>query len=285
MDKLITILLSILPQHLLSRFVGMLASSQLRWIRMPFMRWFACHYKVDLSIAERSKLTDYDSFNDFFTRALKLGVRAIDQDQHSIISPVDGCVSQIARVDDGELIQAKGKTFSVQSLLGGDETLSEPFNHGSFTTLYLAPKDYHRIHMPFTGTLRRMICIPGKLFSVNHASVNHVDQLFARNERVACVFDTNIGPMAVVLVGAMLVASIKVSWDGVLMPSRPRKITFIDYSDKNIVIEKGEELGRFLLGSTVILLFNDQMNWLPEFKTLSTVQMGQAIGITKRNVD
>lgn len=274
MDKFITILHSLLPQHLLSRLVGLVARSKISWVKMPFMRWFVWQYQVDMSCAEKSELSDYDSFNAFFTRVLKSDARPIDQDQRSIISPVDGCVSQIDHITDGSLIQAKGKTFSVTSLLGGDAVHAAPFNQGRFTTLYLAPKDYHRIHMPFDGTLKTMISIPGRLFSVNHGSVNHVDQLFARNERVACLFDSDIGPFAVVLVGAMIVASIKVSWDGIVMPSRPRKITVADYSNKNIVLKKGDEVGQFLLGSTVILLFGDRINWLSKFKTLSTVRMG-----------
>lgn len=271
----------ILPHHRLSRWIGCLARCEQPWFKNALIRWFIKRYQVDMAQAENDNPLAYRHFNDFFTRALKPGARPIDEASNSIACPADGAISQIGAIRHGRIFQAKGHDFSLYELLGGDAERSRPFINGAFTTIYLSPRDYHRVHMPVTGTLKEMVYIPGKLFSVNQTTAENVPELFARNERVACLFDTEFGPMAVVLVGAMIVASIETVWAGEIAPVRPQVRTF-DYSNsphEPIVLNKGDELGRFKLGSTAIVLFGaDTTTWLESLKDTTAVHMGQSLG-------
>lgn len=236
-------------------------------------------YGVNLTEAEHSDISAYKSFNDFFTRALKPGVRSIDTNARSIISPADGLVSQAGMITADQIFQAKGKTFSAVELLGGDEDRAKPFFDGGFVTIYLSPKDYHRLHMPLSGNLTEMVHIPGCLFSVNSATTNYVPGLFARNERIAAIFETEVGPMALVLVGAIFVSSIETAWHGVVTPPSGSTVRAWKYIPNETVLDKGQEMGRFNMGSTIIVLFGkDKVEWLPELAAGQTLLMGQQIG-------
>ncbi len=267
------------PQHLISRSAGLLASTSNTTIKNLFIRWFVDQYKVDMSEALVEDATAYRNFNAFFTRALKPGARPIDPNVNSVISPADGAVSQLGRIESGRVFQAKGQTFSVLELLGGDADAAAAFADGEFITVYLSPRDYHRVHMPFAGTLTKMTYVPGDLFSVNTVTAEEVPRLFSRNERVVCHFNTSVGPMVVVLVGAMIVASIETTWAGLVAPLR-RKIISTRYTDVQPVhLAKGDELGRFLLGSTAIVLFpRGTVGWNSDLAALEPVKMGEAIG-------
>lgn len=267
------------PQHWLSRGAGLLASTRNPTIKNTFINWFVERYQVDMSEALEEDPTAYACFNDFFTRALKPGARPIDADENSVICPADGAISQIGTIRAGRVFQAKGQDFSVEELLGGNVRAAADFADGQFVTVYLSPRDYHRVHMPLAGTLTRMVHVPGELFSVNTVTAEEVPRLFARNERVVCHFNTQVGPMVVVLVGAMIVASIETPWAGLVAPQR-RQIRTFEYADVEPVrLDKGQEMGRFLLGSTAIVLFpSDAVNWNTELGALSPVRMGQKIG-------
>jgi phosphatidylserine decarboxylase len=245
----------LLPQHFLSGLVGMLAASRIGFVRTALIRTFLGQYPVDLTEAVHGSPAHYASFNDFFTRRLRPGARNFDADPRAALCPVDGVVSQAGRLAGDTLLQAKGMEYSAAALLGGDGPLAAEFADGAFATLYLAPHNYHRVHLPFAGTLRIARFIPGDLFSVNSATAASVPGLFARNERLACVFDTTTGPMAVVLVGALFVGSISLAWSGrIIAPSRrlPRDLPV---RDPIIALDRGAELGWFNMGSTVIVLF------------------------------
>lgn len=268
----------VLPQHMLSRGLGKLAECEIPAVKDFLIEKFIQRYKVDMSEAKFEQASDYKNFNEFFTRELKDGLRPID-DSNTIVCPADGRVSQCGDIQDGTIFQAKGHEFSCLELLGGDKISAAQFNQGRFATIYLSPKDYHRVHMPFQGTLRKMIHIPGRLFSVNTQTTAEVPRLFARNERVACIFDTRIGPIAMVLVGAMVVASIETVWAGTVAPpnSGVSEQRYGDHAD--ISIRKGEEVGRFKLGSTVVLLMPPNSGeWLEDFKAEAAVKMGEPIG-------
>lgn len=267
------------PQHLISRAAGVLAGTTNATVKNLFVRWFVERYQVDMSQALEEDPTAYPNFNAFFTRALKPDARPIDSDPASVISPADGAVSQLGRIESGRVFQAKGQTFSVLELLGGDAEAAAAYANGHFITVYLSPRDYHRVHMPYAGTLTKMTYVPGDLFSVNTVTAEEVPRLFARNERVVCHFTTDLGPMVVVLVGAMIVASIETSWAGVVAPVQ-RRVATTHYTDVPTVhLAKGDELGRFLLGSTAIVLFPEgKVNWDSELIATGPVQMGQAIG-------
>lgn len=225
---------------------------------------------------------NYPSFNQFFTRELNETARNITTTDKSIASPVDGAVSQLGKINNELIFQAKSHAYSLLQLLGGREDLSKTFKNGRFNTIYLSPKDYHRIHMPVNGTLKEMIHVPGQLFSVNPTTVENVAALFARNERVICLFDTESGPMVMILVGAIFVASIETVWHGEVTPPTKKNIQSWTYEDKPIVIEKGQEMGRFNMGSTVILLYaNKSMEWNKELQAESKVQLGEVIGEIK----
>lgn len=260
-----------LPHHALSRLIGKLAECDSPKLKNALIKAFIRRFNVDMREAMSEDINAYTSFNDFFTRPLKNAARPIGD---GIVSPADGTLSQCGPIRAGQLVQAKGHTFSAQTLLGGDASLAEAFLGGSFATVYLSPRDYHRVHMPMTGTLREMIYVPGRLFSVNQATAHHVPGLFARNERLVCVFDTEQGPMAVVLVGAMIVAAIETVWAGQITPlaGTPQRTHF----DQPITLEKGAEMGRFKLGSTVVMCFAEPLafdNWAANSK----IQMGQAL--------
>jgi phosphatidylserine decarboxylase len=270
----------LLPQHLLSRIVGRMASCKVSLVKNTFISWFIKRYKVDMSEAAEPDASTYVDFNSFFTRALRNGARPINTDATRLICPADGAISQLGAIEHDRIFQAKGRSFSVQALLGGDSTLAAEFTDGSFATVYLSPRDYHRVHMPMAATLRSMIYVPGKLFSVNTMASEHVNALFARNERVVCVFDTSAGPMALVLVGAMIVAGVETVWAGHVCPDRQQLIS-TDYQNisQPIVLDKGMEMGRFKLGSSVVAVFGPGMvQWDAALAAGAPVRMGQIMG-------
>ena len=263
-----------LPQHRLSRLVGALAASEVPWVRTLLVRAFARAYGVDMAEAARRDLGGYRSFNDFFTRALADGARPIDAAPASVVSPADGAVSQVGTIERGELLQAKGIRYSFAALAG---VCADPaFEGGAFATVYLSPKDYHRVHLPLAGRLVRTVAIPGRLFSVNATTEQGVEGLFAVNERLVCEFETAHGRMLVVMVGALIVASIETVWDGPRSPYRETQVTTHD-----LAFEKGAEIGRFLLGSSVVLAFEPGRVRLDDALAPGTVtRMGRAIGTT-----
>lgn len=279
-QRLFIIAQYITPQHLLSRLIGCLAECQAVGFKNRLISWFIRRYNVNMSEAVYESCYEYKNFNDFFTRALKDGMRPIDSSADSIICPADGAVSEIGDITAGRLLQAKGHDYSLVELLGGDSQRATPFTNGKFATIYLSPKDYHRVHMPVSGTLSEMIYVPGQLFSVNQTTANNVPGLFARNERVVCIFDTDYGKMAVILVGAMIVASIETVWAGLVTPPK-RQLKVVNYDEtsrKPIFLEKGAELGRFKLGSTAIVLFEpNRVNWSELLQPLSSIKMGEKI--------
>lgn len=263
------------PQHLLSRCVGLLAESRWPLIKNTFIDFFLNQYNIDMSIAAEPDPRAYACFNDFFTRALKEGVRPITQE--GIACPADGAISQLGKIEEDRIFQAKGHHYTLTQLLGGDEAVAAPFVNGDFATVYLSPKDYHRVHMPFAGTLKEMIYVPGQLFSVNTVTAGQVPSLFARNERVVCLFETELGPMAVVLVGAMIVASVETVWAGLVTPPK-RQLKRVDYQKQPeaMALDRGAEMGRFKLGSTAIVLFGpNKVQWNPSLKAGLTVSMGE----------
>lgn len=279
-DSLFILVQHLLPQHLLSRCAGKLADCKLTAIKNPFIRWFVSRYQVDMSQAEETEPTAYPSFNAFFTRALKQDARPLPFDDTLIVSPADGTISQLGAVEEGRLLQAKGRDFCVKTLLGGDLALAEEFQGGNFATIYLSPRDYHRVHMPMAGILREMIYVPGKLFSVNQLTSQRVNNLFTRNERAVCIFDTDAGPMALVLVGAMIVAGIETVWSGQVAPA-PHGLMHNDYTQHSppVQIARGAEMGRFKLGSTVIAVFGPGMSSLKKHLSAGdTVKMGHPLG-------
>ncbi|MGI1796689.1 archaetidylserine decarboxylase [Acinetobacter variabilis] len=265
----------VVPQHRLSRVVGKIAASENPIVKTAVIAAFKTKYGIDMSIAEQTNALKFKSFNDFFTRGLRTGVRAVDADSTAIISPADGAISQLGKIENGDVFQAKGQKFTVENLIA-DPQLAEPFKNGEFATVYLSPRDYHRVHMPFAGTLTETLYVPGELFSVNQTTAENIPGLFARNERMVCLFDTELGRMAVVLVGAMIVAGIETVATGKVKPSGR-----IELNQHNLFLEKGAELGRFYLGSTAVILFEEnKMQWDEKFKANSTVLMGEALGHT-----
>ncbi|MGA2655437.1 MAG: archaetidylserine decarboxylase [Gammaproteobacteria bacterium] len=277
--KLTTFIQYCIPQHLASRLFGILLNSKNEWLKNRLIRKFIKHYNVNMDEVADSNLAAYPTFNAFFSRALKKGARPIVGLPEAIASPADGTIAQIGIADKNQLIQAKGHLFTLEDLFAGDKALADTFINGHYSTIYLGPPDYHRIHMPLTGTLKQMIYVPGKLFSVNENTVNDVGGIFARNERVICVFDTKAGPMAVIMVGAIFVGSMVVTWDGMVAPNRYNTITKKTYADKPIHLARGDEMGYFLTGSTVITLFaENKINWQSNLHNNSTIKMGQGIG-------
>lgn len=279
-DTLFILPLALLPQHALSRLVHALARSTNPWLSQRLIRTLCNRYQIDLSQALDPDLSHYPSFNHFFTRALKPGARPLAEGEHLLTSPVDGAISQCATICNQSLFQAKGHQFDLVSLLGGLESRTRPFVHGQFATIYLSPRDYHRIHMPLDGTLREMVYIPGRLYPVNNPSTRTVPGLFARNERVAVLFDTAAGPMAMILVGALFVGSIETVWSGEITPPNGRFVQCWRYHDEHaITLKQGEEMGRFNMGSTVILLFGAGAISLQERLTAGErLRMGESIG-------
>lgn len=279
-DKLFVLSQYITPQLGVSNLAGRLADhDRSPALKNRVIKWFIGRYGVDMSEAAEPNPEAYPTFNAFFTRALKPGVRPLADGEKTLISPVDGAISQLGQVTGDRVFQAKGQSFSLSELLGGKEATTAPFANGEFSTIYLSPKDYHRIHMPMAGTLRQMIHVPGKLFSVNPVTAENVPNLFARNERVVCLFDTESGPMALVLVGAMIVGSVETRWAGVVVPGS-RQVTSTRYEgEQAISFEKGEEMGRFRLGSTVIMVMpRGAVSWNSDQVAGKTVRMGEAFG-------
>ncbi|VUD40676.1 Phosphatidylserine decarboxylase proenzyme [Thalassocella blandensis] len=271
----------LVPHHLLSRFVGWFAHTKIQWIKSLFIHKFIGHFHVDMSEAEREDPDSYENFNDFFCRALKPSARKIDHASLAFVSPADGTISQLGAINEQRIFQAKGHEFTCEELLGGDTENAQLFHNGQFATIYLSPKDYHRLHMPIDGKLLKMTYIPGELFSVNPTTVDHVPNLFARNERVACIFETSIGPVALVLVGAMIVASIETVWSGQVAPFNHDVQQFF-YTNRDIFLKKGEEMGRFKLGSTIVVLTpSDTIEWQNSLTAESPVRMGEAIAQIK----
>jgi phosphatidylserine decarboxylase len=266
----------------LSRFMGTLANlKQPKWLITLAIRAFMRRYHVNMQEALAPNVKDYATFNAFFTRKLRPDARSIDHDPSAIISPADGAISEIGQIHHDKIIQAKNHSYQLLSLLGNKTELTDLFLNGSFATIYLAPKDYHRVHMPVSGELKQMLYIPGKLFSVNQRTANYVPGLFARNERLVAIFETSIGKMAVILVGAMIVASIVTSWSGLVIPSIKKQVQAWEYDA--IFLDKGQELGYFQLGSTVILLFQpNQVEWQSSLAQGQQVQFGQAIAKFRR---
>ncbi len=272
----------LVPQHLISRAAGWLANTSIGWIKDPFTRWFVKRYDIDMSEAVETDPCAYPSFNAFFTRALREDARPICDDDNAIVCPADGAISQIGDIRHGRIFQAKGQDYSLQELVGGDATLATPFEDGKFAVVYLSPRDYHRVHMPFGGKLTSMVHVPGDLFSVNDTTAENVPRLFARNERAVCLFDTDAGPMAVILVGAMIVASIETVWAGQVTPE-PRTVRTTHYDGRETFeYSTGDEMGRFKLGSTAIVLFGkDAIDWCESYSAGSPTRMGEKLG-TKR---
>lgn len=261
-DKIKIALQYMMPKHAISRFIGRIAAAEAGWVTTKAISSFIKAYNINMDEAKYKNATDFKTFNDFFTRELAAGARTINNDDNVLCYPVDGAISQQDDIIDGQLIQAKGFNYSLTSLLGGDKKTSEPFEGGKFSCIYLAPKDYHRIHMPIDATLREMIYVPGDLFSVNPLTAQNVPDLFARNERVVCVFDTKHGAMAMVLVGATIVASIETVWAGTITPPAGKNIFRWHYPAEGIEaihLKKGDEMGRFKLGSTVVTTFAPNM--------------------------
>ncbi|WIO75017.1 archaetidylserine decarboxylase [Porticoccaceae bacterium LTM1] len=269
----------LVPQHGLSRLTARLAESETPWLKNMLIKGFIKKFDIDLSEARYQSLESYDCFNEFFTRQLKPDLRPVDSNPDSIASPADGTVSQIGAIDDGRVIQAKGKHFSTTELLGSTDD-ADFFNDGRFTTIYLSPKDYHRVHMPVNGTLLHTRYIPGDLFSVNNDTAEHIPNLFARNERLVCLFETDFGKVAVVMVGAMLVAGIGTVWQKSYPPNPGVIEETLFNEDDAPTLAKGEEMGHFNFGSTVILLFEaESMDWLDSINSGEGTQMGQQIGL------
>ncbi len=280
MNTLFIFFQHLVPQHLLSRLVGAIADSEWSWLKNTFITWFIKRYNVDMNEAADPEPTNYKSFNAFFTRQLRPEARDIVAENTSIACPADGAISQLGDIQQGRIFQAKGQTYSLSELVGGDDAIASQFDNGKFATIYLSPRDYHRVHMPLSGTLEKMIYIPGDLFSVNSVTAENVPRLFSRNERAVCVFSTDCGPMAVILVGAMIVAGIETVWAGQVAPIK-RTISTVDYVSKPqpISLEKGAEMGRFKLGSTAIVLFGaDAVQWQSDFSAGSITRMGELLG-------
>jgi phosphatidylserine decarboxylase len=282
-DKLNTALLKILPQHLLA--AGMYRITRATWkpLKNMLIREAVSRYAVDMFDAANPRPTSYPSFNAFFTRALKPDARPIAHQPDAVASPCDGKVSQASYIRKGRLIQAKGHDFDLLALLGGDRDLTETFEDGAYSTIYLSPRDYHRVHMPLSGKLKGMIFVPGELFSVSDATAQLIPGLYARNERLICGFDTIAGPMLVILVGAIFVGSMETVWAGEVRAPGKDPSTWLYEGKQQITLKKGEEMGRFNMGSTVITLFGrDTVAWDKAFTAGVRVRMGQRIGKVRR---
>ena len=273
----------IMPQLYLTQFAGWFAQQKWGAVTHFVIKVFAKKYNVDMSEAKKENFSDYESFNQFFIRELKDDARKINENPTALCLPADGRVSQIGHIDDERLLQAKGHFFSLSDLLAGDEELVNTFKNGEFATIYLSPRDYHRVHMPCDATLRKMIYVPGDLFSVNPFLAEHVPNLFARNERVICVFDTAFGPMVQILVGATITASMSTVWAGVINPPRTGEVKVWTYQgDNTIKLTKGQEMGAFQLGSTVINLFPANSVTLAEHLEVDVpVRMGEILATMK----
>lgn len=270
----------LIPKHLLTRLVGILAGARLGGLTTYMIESFIKHYKINTK-EMAGKIKDYKTFNDFFARPLNPNARPINLSEDAIIYPVDGKISQFGNLDDKFIIQAKNHYYTLQALLADDEE-AEFFRNGSFINIYLSPKDYHRVHIPFAGTLEKMIYVPGDLFSVNAFNAKNIPELFARNERVVCFFNTSIGKMAVILVGATIVRSISTTWDGVIAPNKSDVPLTKEYANRDINFAKGQEIGKFFMGSTVICLFEkDKIQFDSDIQAGQPTRLGLAMAKTK----
>jgi phosphatidylserine decarboxylase len=279
-DRLAVLPQYLLPKSALTNFAGRVAGAKAGKYTTGLIRWFVGRYNVNMDEALDPNIANYKTFNEFFTRALRPDARPLADATY--VCPVDGRISQFGNIEDDQIFQAKGHQFSTTALVGGDAKLAAQFQHGSFANLYLSPRDYHRIHMPIDGKLTRMIYVPGELFSVNPTTARGIPGLFARNERVVCVFDTAHGPFVMTLVGATIVGSMATVWHGVVNPPRLAQVTEWKYDDQNIVLKKGDELGRFLLGSTVVMLFQkDVLKFNPAWQPAGPVQLGEEMAQLK----
>jgi len=278
-DRLAVLPQYLLPKQALTSFAGWVAGAHWGSATTSLIRWFVGRYGVDMTEAAEPEIAAYASFNDFFTRALKPGARPLAS--ADLVCPVDGAISQFGTIDADRIFQAKGHDYTATALVGGDAALAAMYHGGHFATLYLSPKDYHRIHMPCGGRLQRMIHVPGELFSVNPTTARGVPGLFARNERVVCVFDgdaANPGPWVLVLVGATVVGSMATVWHGVVNPPRPGSLREWRYADRRIDLLQGDEMGRFMLGSTVVMLFpKGPLHFNPAWEAGGSVRMGEAM--------
>jgi phosphatidylserine decarboxylase len=265
-----------MPKQAMTRLAGLLASAELGALTTWVVRRFVAKYKVNMSQAHEADPAQYKSFNAFFTRALRDGARPLAK--ASWLSPVDGAISQFGQIEKDQIFQAKGHHYSTSALVGGDSALAAQFENGHFATLYLSPRDYHRIHMPCAGRLLRMVHVPGDLFSVNPSTARGVPGLFARNERVVCTFETAHGPLVMALVGATIVGSMSTVWHGQVNPPRPGQLREWRYETQNIQLAQGQEMGRFLLGSTVVMLFaKNSISFAQNWAAAGAIQMGQAM--------
>ena len=274
--------LAVLPQYLLPKqaltvFAGKVANARSGNLTTRLINWFVGQYQVNMSEALNPDTSSYASFNEFFTRPLRPDARPLANTE--LVSPVDGAISQLGAIQQDQIFQAKGHSYSTTALVGGDSKLAAQFQDGSFATIYLSPRDYHRIHMPCDGRLTRMIYVPGDLFSVNPTTARGVPGLFARNERVVCVFESAFGPFVLTLVGATIVGSMATAWHGVVNPPRSGEVREWRYDEQQIVLKKGEEMGKFLLGSTVVMLFpRNTVDFVPGWQAEKPVCMGEAMG-------
>lgn len=276
-DRLAVLPQYFLPKYLLTAFAGLVANDVGGARTTRLINWFVNKYQVNMAEAANSDTASYASFNEFFTRALRAGVRPLTTSAYAC--PVDGAISEFGEIKDDQIFQAKGHYFSTTALVGGDAELAAKYKNGQFANIYLSPRDYHRIHMPCDGRLKRMIYVPGELFSVNPTTARGVPGLFARNERVVCVFDSPAGEFILVLVGATIVGSMQTAWHGIVNPPRGKQVREWTYEGQDIQLKKGEEMGRFLLGSTVVMLFTkDSMRFNPQWQPAGAVRLGEEMG-------
>lgn len=272
----------LIPHHALSRVIYKVMRIRWPWFKNALTAWFVKQYKVDMSQALNPDIKGYPDFNHFFTRELRADARPIANSTNAIVSPVDGRISEIGLINNDTIIQAKNHSYSMRALLGGDLKLAERFNNGSFVNIYLSPRDYHRIHMPITGTLKSMTYVPGRLFSVSPSTVRSVPRLFARNERVVSIFESELGNFAMVKVGALFVSSVDTVWQQSITPRRPKSLETWHYNDSSkVTLQRGEEAARFNMGSTVILLFEPgKLQWQQTLKPHHPVKLGELIATT-----
>ena len=276
-DRLAVLPQYFLPKYLLTAFAGLVANDRGGARTTKLINWFVKKYNVNMAEAANPDTASYASFNEFFTRPLREGARPIADTAY--VCPVDGAISEFGQINAGQIFQAKGHEFSTTALVGGDATLAAKYHDGQFANIYLSPRDYHRIHMPCDGRLTRMIYVPGELFSVNPTTARGVPGLFARNERVVCVFDSPAGEFVLVLVGATIVGSMQTAWHGIVNPPRTNQVREWTYTDQTVELKKGEEMGRFLLGSTVVMLFQkESMQFNPSWKPAGAVRLGEVMG-------
>ena len=279
-DKAFALVQRILPHHFLSSIMYKITRIKIKWFKNFFITKFINIYNVDMSQAQNSDPTSYKCFNEFFTRPLKPEVRPIADGKNTIISPVDGTVSEVGKITNGQIFQAKGKSYSLETLVGGSPERAQFYKDGYFATLYLSPRDYHRIHMPIAGRIREMVHVPGRLFSVSPSTARSVNRLFARNERVVAGYSTEAGPMAMILVGAIFVSSMETVWAGTITPPRGINLRQWSYDTQEPMnFDKADEMGRFNMGSTVVLLFpENSIQWEDKLVSGTKIQMGEKIG-------